>query len=304
MDAGDEDWQVGVPDPERLPVIVGMIASPVFPLTAERLRAMRALVVVSAYGVGYDYINVEAASELGILVTHTPAAVTAATAELGLTMVLALSRHLVLHDRAMRRHHEIDKPHPLFHRALMAHDAQSQTVGIVGYGRIGQHLADLLKAVGFRVVYTRTRGPLAGHPGYRDLDPLLAESDLVVLAVPLTETTRHLIGPEALARMKTTAQIVNIGRGPVIDEAALTEAIASGQIAGAALDVFEFEPRIHARLVELDSVILSPHVGTLTEETRFRMTKDALNNVRQGLFGVAENALNAATWSRRSEPPV
>ncbi len=299
MDASQEDWLVGVPDRDRLPVIVGMIASPAFPLTAERLRALPALVVVSAYGVGYDYIDVQAASELGILVTHTPAAVTAATAELGLAMVLGLLRHLISHDRAMRQHRQADEPHPLFHRAQMAHDANSQTVGLVGYGRIGQYLAGLLKAVGFRVIYTRTHGPLAGHPGYRDLNTLLSESDIVVLVVPLTETTHHLVDCEALTRMKSTAQIVNIGRGSVIDEDALVEAIASGQIAGAALDVFEFEPRVHARLADLNSVILSPHVGTLTEETRLRMTRDALANVRQGLRGAAENALNVEAWSRR-----
>ena len=296
--AGPAQWSFGVPETHRMPTIHGLITNPSYPLSRERLTSMHELVVVSAYGVGYDYIDIEAASELGILVTHTPHAVTGATAELGLTLVLALMRHIVAHDLAMRDQ-EGDGPNPLFGHAAMAHDASSQTVGLVGYGRIGQRLRQLLEAVGFRVLYTRAHGPLEGHPGYHTLYRLLQVADIVVLAIPLTPETRHLIDENTLSRMKSTAYIVNISRGPCIDESALVNALETQQIAGAALDVFEFEPRISEALIHMPQVILSPHVGTFTEETRVQMTHDAVANIIAGLAGRNENGVNAQYWTRR-----
>ncbi len=298
VNSGPAQWSFGIPDSHLLPDIQGLITNPSFPLTRERLTSMPNLVVVSSYGVGYDYIDVEAASELGILVTHTPHAVTQATAELGLTLVLALMRHIVIHDRAVRQ--ESNSPHPMLsHHAILAHDASSQTVGLVGYGRIGQRLGQLLDAVGFQVLYTRAHGPLADHPGYRDLHSLLEEADIVVLALPLTPDTRHVLNSSTIKLMKPTAQIVNIGRGPCIDERALVGGLQTQQIAGAALDVFEFEPRVSKALLHMPQVILSPHVGTLTKETRIEMTRDAVSNILAALDGCDQNAVNAQYWTRR-----
>ena len=292
-------WEVGIPEPDMLPAINGLIVNPAYPLPRERLLMMRELVVISAYGVGYDYIDVDAASELGILVTHTPQAVINATAELGLALVLALSRHVVEHDRAIRRLHRPGLKNPVFGHATIAHDASSQTVGIVGYGRIGQRLRTLLEAVGFRVRYTRAHGPLLQHAGYQDFIELMEESDIIVLAVPLTPSTHHLIDSQALGRLKANASLINISRGASIDEEALVKALESKKLAKAALDVFEFEPRISDALVQLPQVILSPHAGTLTEETRMRMTEDAVSNVLQALEGHAQNAINPSFWTRR-----
>ena len=291
-------WVVGPPEESDLRQFHGMVASPHFPLSAERLRRMAELRVVSAYGVGYDYIDVAVASELGILVTNTPDAVTNATAELGLTLVLAVCRNIMGHDAQMRQSHPPGEPHPAFAQARVTHDFSSQTVGIIGYGRIGQRLAKLLQAIGFATLYTRKHGQLQGHRGYRAMDDLLAESDVVVVATPLTPDTFHLIDQIALRRMKAEAALVNIGRGACVDEAALIEALDAGRLAGAALDVFEHEPRVSERLVTLQKVILSPHVGTLTKETRMLMTRQAVENVRMGLQGSAQNAVNAATWTR------
>ncbi|NMP21403.1 NAD(P)-dependent oxidoreductase [Sulfobacillus harzensis] len=291
-------WVVGPPKESELRRFHGMVASPNFPLSAERLRSMAELRVVSAYGVGYDYIDVAVASELGILVTNTPDAVTNATAELGLTLVLAVCRNVLGHDAQMRRTHRPGQPNPTFAQARMTHDFSSQTVGIIGYGRIGQRLGRLLEAIGFATLYTRKHGPLEGHRGYRDMDDLLAESDVVVVATPLTSDTFHLIDQIALRRMKPEAALVNIGRGACVDESALIEALDAGRLAGAALDVFEHEPRVSERLVALPQVILSPHVGTLTQETRMLMTRQAIDNVKAGLEGRAQNAVNAAAWTR------
>ena len=292
-------WAAGIPAQDTLPRLNGMIVNPAYPLHRDRLLQMESLVVVSAYGVGYDYIDVEAASELGVLVTHTPQAVVTATAELGLTLVLSLLRHVVAHDHDIRLCHRPGLPNPLFGQARMAHNASSQTVGLVGYGRIGQRLRQLLEAVGFRVAYTRSHGPLPQHPGFHTLNELIPVSDIIVLAVPLTPSTYHLVNQQVLALCKPTATMVNVSRGAVVDEQSLVQALQCGALAGAALDVYEFEPRISDALILMPQVILSPHVGTFTEETRVQMTHDAVSNILEGLAGRAQNAINPDSWSRK-----
>ncbi|PSR34712.1 MAG: hypothetical protein C7B46_04560 [Sulfobacillus benefaciens] len=292
-------WAVGIPDQDTLPRINGLIVNPDYPLSRRRLLEMGSLIVVSAYGVGYDYIDVEAASELGVLVTHTPQAVVTATAELGLTLVVSLLRHVVAHDHDIRLRHRSGLPNPLFGHARMAHNASSQTVGLVGYGRIGQRLRQLLEAVGFHVAYTRAHGPLPQHTGFHTLDQLIQLSDIIVLVVPLTSATHHLVDSQFLSLCKPTASLVNISRGAVVDEQSLVEALKCGALAGAALDVYEFEPQVSDALITMPQVILSPHVGTLTEETRIQMTHDAVANILEGLAGRAQNAINPDSWSRR-----
>ncbi len=287
-------WEFGVPDGRHLKTIHGLITTPEFSLTRERLEQMEQVIVVSAYGTGYDYIDVDAASNFGILVTRTPDAVVSATAELGLTFIMALMRQIVPHDVAMRAHSGLI-PVPL------AHDAHHQVVGIIGYGRIGRELAKLLKPIGFDIMYTREHGPWHDHPGFVGISDLLVSADFVVVATPLTRRTRHLIGKDALQRMKPTAYLINIGRGACVDEEALVRVLQVDGIAGAALDVFEDEPRITEGLESLPNVILSPHVGTRTWETRARMTRDAFDNIEAGLKGFADDgkAVNMESWARR-----
>ncbi len=299
LPAPQEKWSFGIPDSEQSQHLHGLITKPEYPLGREQLESMPALMVVSSYGTGYDYIDVEAASDLGILVTHTPEAVVDATAELGLTMVLALLRHVVPHTVAMRQQNREGEANPVFASPSMAHDIHGQKVGLVGYGRVGKRLADLLRLVGFEVFYTRPHGPVPGHGGFTSLDGLLAVSDFIVVMTPLSPSTRHLIGREALAQCKPTASLINISRGPCVDEAALIEALLGGEIAAAALDVFEYEPRISQELIAMPQVILSPHVGTTTWETRMRMTQDAVGNIAEALRGHAVNAVNEPEWRRR-----
>ena len=277
--------------------IHGLITTPELPITAQLLERMHQLVVISAYGVGYDYIDVEAASTLGILVTHTPNAVIRATTELGVALILASIRDIVGQDRRIRR--KLTPSGKLeFPVSRLTHDASSQLVGLVGYGRIGQHLGQVLMALDIPFIYTRRRGPLTNHPGYRDLDVMLEEADVIVLTVPLTPGTYHLINRQTLSHMKPTAILINIARGACVDEVALIEALQSGTIAGAALDVFEDEPWVPKALGEMDNVILSPHAGTSTWETRLAMTRDAVGNVLSALAGVPQNALNSDQWTR------
>ncbi len=295
VELGPTQWTTGL-NLDYASEIHGLIATPELPVTAELLDRMHQLVVLSAYGVGYDYIDVKAASTLGILITHTPDAVVAATAELGIALILASIRGIVGQDRNIRKNFT-QFGAARFPVSRLSHDGSSQLVGLIGYGRIGQHLGQMLMALDIPFIYTRRRGPLDNHPGYRDLSVLLGEADVVVLTVPLTSGTYHLINCETLNHMKPTAILINIARGACVDEVALIQALQSGRIAGAALDVFEEEPWIPRALAEMDNVILSPHAGTSTRETRLAMTRDAVGNVLSALEGVPQNAINSAQWT-------
>jgi lactate dehydrogenase-like 2-hydroxyacid dehydrogenase len=294
---GPIQWTTG-PLPDNPDDINGLIATPNLPVSKELLVCMPQLMVISAYGVGYDYIDIEAASELGILVTHTPGAVVQATAELGLGLILASIRHIVKQDRAIR-HTALQPGSAEFPPPVLSHDASSRIIGLIGYGRIGRRLGSLLHALNIPFVYHRRSGPLDNHRGYRSLPSLLNEADIVVLVTPLTAETYHLIDAEALTQMKATAVLINIGRGACVDEKALIQALMSKQIGGAALDVYENEPQIPPELIGMDNVILSPHAGTQTWETRLSMTEDAVGNVVAALEGHPRNTINSQSWGRR-----
>jgi glyoxylate reductase len=216
--------------------------------------------IVADYSVGVDNIDVDACRRRGIVVSNTPDVLTETTAELTIALILALLRRVAEGDRLIRRGERwIWAPNLMLGRGL-----GGLTLGLVGHGRIGQAVERLARAHGMHVVWTsRGRG--------RSLDALLAEADVVSLHLPLSDETRHLIDAAALQRMKPTAVLVNTSRGPIVDEAALVEAVAKGRIAGAALDVFEHEPDVHLGLLELENVVLVPHLGSATEETREAM---------------------------------
>ena len=216
--------------------------------------------VVANYAVGVDNVDVEACRRRGVVVANTPDVLTETTAELTIALILALLRRVVEGDRLIRRGERwIWAPNLMLGRGL-----GGLTLGLVGHGRIGQAVERLAAAHAMRVAWSSRSGGLA-------LDALLAEADVVSLHLPLTDETRHLIDAAALAKMKPTAVLVNTSRGPIVDEAALVAALAEGRIAGAALDVFEREPEVHPGLLELENVVLVPHLGSATEETREAM---------------------------------
>ena len=216
--------------------------------------------IVADYAVGIDNVDVEACRRRGVVVSNTPDVLTETTAELTIAIVLALLRRVAEGDRLIRRGEEwIWAPNLMLGQGL-----PGLVLGLVGHGRIGQAVERLARAHGMEVIYsTRTSGvPLVD---------LLGAADVVSLHLPLTADSRHLIDARALTRMKPTAVLVNVSRGPIVDEAALVEALREGGIAGAALDVFENEPDVQPGLLELENVVLVPHLGSATQETREAM---------------------------------
>jgi glyoxylate reductase len=216
--------------------------------------------IVANYAVGLDNIDLEACRRRGVVVSNTPDVLTVATAELAVALMLALLRRVTEGDRLIRRGERwIWAPNLMLGRGLT-----SLILGLVGHGRIGQAVGRMAAAHGMEVVHTSRSGGLP-------LDELLATADVVSLHLPLSAETRHLIDEAALDRMKPTAVLVNTSRGPIVDEAALAAALAGGRIAGAALDVFEHEPDVHPGLLGLENVVLVPHLGSATQETREAM---------------------------------
>ena len=216
--------------------------------------------IVADYAVGIDNLDVEACRRRGVVVSNTPDVLTETTAELTIAIVLALLRRVAEGDRLIRRGEQwIWAPNLMLGRGLA-----SLTLGLVGYGRIGRAVARLADAHGMNVIHS-TRS--SGIP----LEELLVTADVVSLHLPLSDESRHLIDAVALAQMKPSAVLVNVSRGPIVDEEALVTALREGRIAGAALDVFEREPEVHPGLLELQNVVLVPHLGSATLETREAM---------------------------------
>jgi glyoxylate reductase len=239
--------------------------------------------VVANFAVGFDNVDVPACTRRGVIVSNTPDVLTQATAELTIALMLALARRVAEGDRLVRRREDwIWAPNMMLGRGLAGLE-----LGLVGYGRIGQAVALLAGAHGMSVVHSTSR---AGLP----LEELLARADVVSLHLPLSEETRHMIDAAALARMKPSAVLVNTSRGPIVDEAALAAALADGTIAGAALDVFEREPEVTEALLGLENVVLTPHLGSATLETREAMGMLCVRALRAVLLEhrTPENALN------------
>ncbi len=242
------------------------------------------LKIIANYAVGYNNIDLPAAIRRGIIVTNTPDVLTDATADLTWALLLALTRRVVEGEAWVRT----GRWPGWAPTQMLGTDVSGKTLGIVGMGRIGQAVAQ--RAAGFRmpVIYA-ARHSVPSQPGaswaWRHLDEVLAESDFVSLHVPLTEATHHLIDRRKLALMKPTAFLINTSRGPVIDEAALLSALEAKTIAGAGLDVYEQEPVVPARLMSLPNVVLLPHLGSATLETRVRMGFICLDNIAAVLRG-------------------
>ncbi|MBX3458371.1 MAG: D-glycerate dehydrogenase [Planctomycetes bacterium] len=243
------------------------------PIDDSLLRALALkLRVVAQYAVGVNNIALDTARELGIAVCNTPDVLTDATAEVAVGLMLACARRFVEGD-VLTRQGRFSGWAPLFH---LGHGVYGKTVGVVGAGRIGLRVARTMRdGFGCEVVYhARNRRPdweQALGARFAAVDELVAQSDFITLHCPLTPQTRHLIDARRIGLMKPTAVLVNTARGPVVDEAALADALREGRIASAGLDVYEHEPAIHPQLVGLANVVLLPHIGSATHETRDEM---------------------------------
>lgn len=277
------------------------------PVTAAVLEAgLPRLRAVSLYSVGFDNVDIAAATDRRLVVGHTPGVLTDATADLALGLVLAAGRRIVEGD-AVTRSGGFHGVEPEFMLGLELRDA---LLGVVGFGRIGQALARRGLACGMRVAHTEHRGTpppadLAGRVTAMPLDRLLAESDVVSLHVPLSDSTRHLIDEAALRRMKPTAVLVNTARGAVIDEAALVRALRGGWIAAAGLDVYEDEPRLTAGLVDCRNAVLAPHLGSATVRTRSTMAEMCAANAVAAIEGrVPPHCVNPEAWADGPPPPL
>jgi len=246
----------------------------------DQLRA------VCNVAVGFDNIDVPAATKRGVLVTNTPAVLTEATADLAMTLILAVTRRIGEGERLIRAR----EPWSWHMFMLLGTGLQGKTLGVVGMGAIGQSLARRAKAFGMEIVYSDARqapAEVEQELGARrvELDELLRTADVVSIHAPLMDETRHLINADTLGLMKESAYLVNSARGPIVDEAALVDALKAGQIAGAGLDVYENEPETHPGLVDLDNVVLLPHLGSATIETRTAMGVLAAENAVLALRG-------------------
>ncbi len=242
--------------------------------------------VVANVAVGFDNVDVPACTERGVRFTNTPGVLTDATADIAFALILMTTRRLGEGERLIRS----GVPWSFNMFFLLGSSLQQKTLGIVGLGQIGAATARRARAFGMDVVYSGRR---AADPGLEqelgarrvDLDELLATGDVVSLHCPLTDETRHLIDGARLRQMKPSAYLVNTTRGPVVDEGALAEALRDGVIAGAGLDVFEREPEVHPDLLELENVVLIPHLGSATIETRTAMAVLAATNAIAVLDG-------------------
>jgi glyoxylate reductase len=266
---------------DRLQGKRGLVSVLTTPVNRAVLVACPDLEVVANIAVGYNNIDVAAARERGVIVTNTPDVLTEATADLTWALILGITRRVVEGDRLVRaggwKGWALD--------FMLGSDLRGKQLGVVGFGRIGQAVAARAAAFGMRIAYQSRKA--MGPPEYEPMayDRLLATSDVVTLHCPLTQETRHLVDQKSLARMKRSAYLINTARGPVVDEAALVWALKNRIIAGAALDVYEDEPRVHPGLLELENVVLAPHLGSATTETRTAMADLAVNNVIAVLTG-------------------
>ncbi len=264
----------------------GVLATATEKMDGEVMDAAgEGLRVVANMAVGYDNVDVGAAKERGIIVTNTPGVLDETTADVAFMLVLAAARRLGEGERLLRAGRwEWWGP-----KQLRGLDVWGKSLGIVGMGRIGRAVARRAKGFGMEVLYhNRSRNEDAEKElGARhlDLDALLRESDFVSIHTPLTAETHHLIGERELGLMRETTVLVNTSRGPVVDEAALAEALEGGRIFAAGLDVYEEEPKVHPKLLELENVVLAPHIGSASIETRDKMATLAAENLAAALRG-------------------
>lgn len=251
----------------------------------EIMKSAPNVKVYANYAVGFNNFDVETAKSLGVAMTNTPDVLSDSTAETAWALLFAVSRRIIEADRYVRE----GKWERFAHKLLLGQDIYEKTIGIIGAGRIGQRFAEKARGYHMRILYHNRQRNLdfekRFNATYVELDQLYAESDFISLHCPLTDETKHLIDEEAFKKMKFSAVLINTSRGPVIDEEALVHALKNNEIWGAGLDVYEKEPSIHPELLKMDNVVLLPHIGSATTETREKMSQMAARNIIEVLEG-------------------
>lgn len=262
------------------PRILGIAATGESRVSRELLAQLPGLKVVSVFGVGYDGVDAQAAWQRGVPVTHTPDVLTDDVADLAMGLMLSIARCIPQADQHVRAGRWPSGPMALGSRV------SGSRVGIVGLGRIGNAIARRAQAFDMSIAYTaRTEKPGSGYTFYPSAKALASESDFLVVITPGGGGTRHMIDAEVLSALGAKGFLINVARGSVVDESALLQALQSGVIAGAALDVFENEPHVPAEMWSMPNVVLSPHMGSATRQTRQAMADLAYANMKAGLAG-------------------
>ncbi|MEK7521196.1 MAG: D-glycerate dehydrogenase [Patescibacteria group bacterium] len=266
--------------------------------TGELMDKFPNLKILSNYAVGFDNIDIDAATKREIMVCNTPSEeVNEAVAEFAWSLILSLSRRVVEADEFSRK----GAYHGWEPDVFLGRDVYGKTLGIVGLGRIGAMVARRAKGFNMNVLYyNRSRNEEVEKETGAKMHPIehvLGESDYVTIHLPLTEETRHLINSEKIGFMKSTAYLINTARGAVVDEHALVEALHTGKIAGAALDVHENEPQMNPEMMQMENVILTPHIASATIEVREKMGEQAVDAILKALKGEkSENLVNPEVW--------
>lgn len=272
-------WQAD--DPEALlnevrNNITGVVSTAWFGVTSKLIRAMPNLEIISHFGVGYDNVDVKAAKEQGIIVTNTPDVLTDDTADVGIGLMLAVFRRLVEGDIYVRSGQWAKKGNLPLGRSL-----KGKTMGIAGLGRIGSAIAKRAEVFGITVIYHGPREKKdVKYKFFPNLEDMAARAEILMVACPYSHATHHLINAKVLKALGRKGVLINIARGKIVDETALIDALESGILGGAGLDVFENEPDVPSALCRLDNVVLQPHVGSATHETRGAMAQLVVDNLR------------------------
>ena len=295
----------GIPRDDLLAMVAGadaLITMLTERVDAELLAAVGPqLKIVANHAVGFDNVSLPDCTAAGVMATNTPDVLTETTADTAWALMMAAARRIPEGDRFLRS----DAPWIWGPMMMLGQDLHDRTLGIVGFGRIGQAMARRAQGFGMKVIYHDAFRPppeteRALNARYRELDDLLQEADLVTLHTNLTPETHHMIDAARLDAMKPTAVLVNTSRGPVIDEAALADALETGQIFAAGLDVFENEPEVHPKLLELENAVVIPHLGSATVDTRIAMGLLAADNLIAALEGRRPpTLLNPEAWDGR-----
>ncbi len=302
-DVWDEEW--AIPRDEllrRLPGKRGAVTLLTERVDAEFLDAAPDLVIVANYAVGFDNIDVEECTRRGVMASNTPEVLTETTADTAWALLMAAARRVPEGDRFLRSR----IPWIWGPQMMLGQDVHDRTLGVVGFGRIGQSVARRAMGFGMRIVYYDLYRPpeeIERELGaqYLEFDELLAQADFISIHVALTPETRHLFGPEQFRAMRPTSVLVNTSRGPVIDEAALAAALRDGEIFAAGLDVFEKEPEVHPDLLDAPNAVIVPHLGSATVDTRKAMGLLAADNLVAALEGRRPpTLLNPEAWESRS----
>lgn len=302
-----EKFEITLPDAEKVSftmdevqAMIGeydaMFTIAAFPFRRELAALAGRMKAVANFGGGYDNIDVDACTERGIFVINTPTTVTEPTAELAFAIMLAITKGVVMYDSKLRQE-RLCHPEMFFDRDMFL---MGKTVGILGFGRIGQAMARRCRGIGMKVMYydpfrKSLEEEAALEAVYGTFEEVLSQADVISCHMPYTPENHHIIDLAAFRKMKKTAYFVNAARGPVMSEPDLVTALKTGEIRGAATDVFEHEPYVSEELAAIENVVITPHIGSNVLEARKNMVEEALNGVYEALHGLpCHNIVNRA----------